>query len=536
MLPTAPSFERLALNRVTFGARSVDEAYVQQIGWSAWVESQLAPPPGDDPDLASFLNTQTMHIKYAAATDGSWPTVDEMRPLDYINASTSTLWNLWKGTVENPQTESGSEVYRIRQELAAATWIRNAHSHFQLREFMTDFWHNHFNIGKAAHEYATAVLPVYDRAVIRPNVFGNFRQLLEATANSTSMMAYLDNWLSQASTPNENYAREVLELHTLGAGAYLGLTDPGPLQTQSGQYTVTAGFTDQDVTQASRALSGWTLANGQRAAHNVVLPVTGEFIYNSVQHNTQAGTFMGINIAPMKDDMVQGNAVLDIAAYHPATAAFIVGKLCRRIFGDTPPAAVLTRAQNVWMANQTAPNQIQKVLETILLDGPEVGTGPAVKLRRPYEHLIALFRTTDMVVNANPNMTAVLDPVTDGLFAWTPPNGRPDNNAYWQSSGAIMAEWNNAYTWPHAAEIQTNLASQTPSSAASSATGVVEYWVGRMIGSAISSTSMNALVTDQSGPYGVPAYLQHATSTENVENMYRRLVTLITQTAEYLYR
>ena len=98
-----------------------------------------------------------------------------------------------------------------------------------------------------------------------------------------------------------------------------------------------------------------------------------------------------------------------------------------------------------------------------------------------------------------------------------------------------MAEWNNAVSWPHVAEIQTTLANQTPAASAASATGVVEYWVGRMIGSAISSASMNALVTDQAGPYGVPAYLRTNNAT-NIENMYRRLVSLISQTAEYLYR
>ena len=95
---------------------------------------------------------------------------------------------------------------RIRQELAAATWIRNVHSRYQLREFMTDFWHNHFNIGKVENELATSLLPVYDRVAIRPNVFGNFRTMLEANATSTSMLVYLDNWVSTICRPATSLA------------------------------------------------------------------------------------------------------------------------------------------------------------------------------------------------------------------------------------------------------------------------------------------------------------------------------------------
>ena len=128
VLPIQSSFERKALNRVTFGARDLDEKYVQMIGWPAWVNEQLAAPAGDDPELAAFIASQTMHIEYAAAADnspGNWPAVKEERPLVALNFSTADLWSLYGG--QNTAVP-GTEVFRVRQELAAATWIRNAHS------------------------------------------------------------------------------------------------------------------------------------------------------------------------------------------------------------------------------------------------------------------------------------------------------------------------------------------------------------------------------------------------------------------------
>ncbi|MDX2144486.1 MAG: DUF1800 family protein, partial [Rhodospirillaceae bacterium] len=258
MLQPTPSFETLALNRVTFGARDTDVAYVKKIGWEAWVEEQLKPPPGDDPVLAQHMAGQRMRIAYVGQppTKGitGWPDVNQLRPLNYMGADTRSLWDL-AVYVEN--SVAANELARIQQELCAATWIRNTHSAFQLREFMADFWNNHFNVGRQADIFGSATLPIYDQQVIRPRVFGNFRDLLAATAQSTSMLRYLNNAESTAALPNENYAREILELHTLGRGAYLGVA---PTTSAAKLYGgVTLGFSDQDILQASRAFSGWTL-------------------------------------------------------------------------------------------------------------------------------------------------------------------------------------------------------------------------------------------------------------------------------------
>ncbi len=533
MLPAKPKDLQLALNRVTFGARDFDVQSVEALGWDVWVAAQITPPDGDEPALDAHIKAQTMPIKYPAAnpsnTNGTWKAVDEDRPLLYIDADIETLWQVAR---EAGKSISFQERFRVQQELAAATWIRNAHSQYQLREFMADFWHNHFNIGKAENQLATTLLPAYDRETIRPNVFGNFRTLLEATATSPSMLMYLDNWVSNATFPNENYAREIMELHTLGEDAYLGVGGDSVVET--GPNGIAVGFTDQDVLQASRALSGWTIEFGQRFGGQPI-PSTGKFIFNPFQHHTGAGEVLGVDLSA-ESGMAQGQKFLDIIATHPATATFICTKLCTRIFGDNPPQAVVDRATETWLANTEEPDQIGRVLQTILVDGDEIFTAPAAKIRRPYERLLALARTTYTTVNAATYMTLALDPLNDGLFAWQAPNGRPDVNDYWLAAGATLTTWNLLIALPSLPEFSVSFDAQTPEGAASSATGVVEYWVGRMLGYALSPAAMNALIVDQAGIYGVPFQRNIPDNATNIELVYRRLVSLIATSEEFSFR
>ena len=536
MLPSEPDKFRRALNRLTFGARDLDVNAAKSSGLDGWLAEQFAAPPGDDPTLANFISQQTMPIQYSAPavndTRGTWSATNEIRPLYYLTADTPALWQV---AVEAGSTYSTVERTRIRQELIAATWIRNAHSRYQLREFMTDFWLNHFNIGKAENEIATALLPMFDSGAIRPNVLGNFRQMLEATATSSSMLIYLDNWVSTAATPNENYAREIMELHTLSAASYFG-KDPSVTWYTIGADGIATGYTDQDVIQASRALSGWTLKNGQRNAGRLV-PSTGEFLYNPGQHNTTATRILNVDISGLSDPMAQGRRLLDIIANHPSTGSFIVGKLCRRIFGDSPPAAVIARATAVWNANQNAPNQIQKVLESIVLAGPEIWSTPASKLRRPYERIIALARTTDTLINASAELTSLLDPLNDGPWAWQGPNGRPDTDVYWLATGAVLTTWNLLLAFPNASYVGATLTSQTPTAALSTSVAVVDYWVGRMVGYALDATRMNSLYNDQNGSSGVPAAVRSSTNANSrTETALRRLASIIAGTYEFAYR
>lgn len=538
MLAAEPTFERIALNRVTFGARDVDEAYVQSIGWDTYVEEQLNPPDGDDDALATHLAGQTMPITYRGEENeaGGWPDVDEDRPLNYLNADTTILLNI---AINAGKTVSFAEQVRVQQELTAASWIRATHAQYQIREFMVDFWHNHFNIGKQDNSFATVTLPVYDREHIRPYVLGNFREMLEANATSTSMLLYLDNAVSVAEQPNENYGRELLELHTMGEDAYLGFIDPatkkaGGLGNNIG--VKADGFSDIDVFEASAALSGWTIEFGQPIGPGGKrAPITGNFLYSPAQHSPDTGVFMGVSLNNLTDPMEQGRKVLDIAAGHPATAEFICGKLVRRIFGDAPPADVQTRAVEAWTLNQDEPDQIKKVMEAILLDGSEIGEAPQAKMRRPFEKLMALYRTTDTVVNAHPWMNFVLEPLHDGLFTWPAPNGRPDVNGYWFSSTANLTTWNLSIWLFYLKEITTSFTDQTPLDIQDSPTQMVEYWLQRMIGFEPSAAVINTLIDDSASGAGIMTGINFGTA-ENVEHAFARLAALISTSEEFSFR
>ncbi len=255
MLPSSPVPERIALNRVTFGERDVDIQLVEQSGWTAWVENQLNPPVGDDTDLAKYLSTQTIPIQYPAYSEMgvSWPAVDENRPLQYINMSGAALW----AKMNTPlMLNNGYEFTRTIIELWAAGYIRNAHSRHQLREVMTGFWLSHFNVAAAKSSQCQIGLFVYDRDIVRPNAFGNFRQMLEGIASSMSMPFYLDNADSIAAHPNENYARELMELQTMGRGGYFG-KPPGGADVSAQGFTDDLGDAMKRVTVAEYSRKYW---------------------------------------------------------------------------------------------------------------------------------------------------------------------------------------------------------------------------------------------------------------------------------------
>ncbi len=479
-----PTFERIALNRVTFGARDVDIAVVARVGWPVWVGVQLSPPAGDDAALDGYLRSLTYPIQYDGYDDNQlnyhWKPVNEPdRPLRYLYAP---LRDVWKMTRATPWTVAFAETGRVDFELCAGIYIRAAHSQYQVREFMADFWLNHFSIGKGKGSLAANSLISYDRDVIRPNVFGNFRQLLEAVCCSAAMMWYLDNAGSSQALPNENYARELMELHTMGAGAYFG-------KNAGGADVSAKGFTDEDILQASRALSGWTVQYGQPFSTTD----DGTFFFNIWQHNAKAGKFLGFDLSTLSGQ-AQGQKVLDLVANHPATAPFICGKLCRRIFGDAPPQAVIHRAVAAWNTHRDKPDHLARVMSAILLDGPEIGEGPAVKVRRPFERFIAMVRATDTVLSPGGNWQHLFWDLADSPFIWPTPDGRPDTNATWLTTYAHVITWQYMEEIGSGSGMALSFAAQTPPDAFRSPQALVEYWVGRMIGYPLAPAAMDALV------------------------------------------
>lgn len=469
-----PSPAYTALNRATFGATVEELARVEQLGWAAWVEEQLQPGK-EDPDADRRIASHRMHIEYefegemapammmpggamnrmggekpsmmsatpAAEGSDSAPEakpkkkfeVDEKRPLTLLDKPLDQLF-LAQHREEYPY----EEMERAAEEVVAATLIRACYSKWQVREMLVDFWHNHFNIDVDSDSTIMAVWPAHDRDVIRRHALGNFREMLEAVAQSLPMLYYLNNRSSKASPANENYARELFELHTLGAEHYYNdlyakwRDVPGALEGKA------AGFIDADVYEAARAFTGWTAADGDDQGDNEVFPATGGFHYYDKWHDPYQKRVLGVEIEANQPALADGRKVLDLAAFHPGTAIHLSRKLCRRFVCDEPGDDLVKRIAGVWTEHGRSPDQMVHVMRALLLS-PEMQTGFGGKTKRPLEFLASFIRATGSDLWPDSDIDYELGECGQRLFQWGPPTGHPDTAGHWQSPNSLIKRW-----------------------------------------------------------------------------------------------
>ena len=431
----------VALNRLAYGPDQQSLLKIQSQGFTSWLAEQLSPNDSLDPVCDEQIASFTMPIKYGEHKDGLWPAVDEIRSFQWLNASSEQLMNI----TPPGKPVSGEEQWRPAREVMCATLIRSVYSRWQLREVLTDFWHSHFNVNVGVGGPTLLTLPVYDRDVIRPNVLGNFRQMLEAVAKSAAMQNYLNNRSSRAGAPNENYARELFELHTMGSPAYLNTLYnqwrkvPGALNSKP------VGYIDQDVYEAARAFTGWSIADGTGIGNGKSLPRTGEFAYVDAWHDQYQKRILATEIDPYQGPLKDGLIALDLTAYHPATAQYLSHKLCTRLLCDNPPESLVKSSAAVWMANQQHPKQIAKVVEHIALS-PEFANSQSTKVKRPMELMASYARAlqSNKAYVFKPTMGLVnhLGACGQPLFGWTTPAGLPDVNARWLGANALWQRWN----------------------------------------------------------------------------------------------
>jgi hypothetical protein len=372
------------LSRTTFGPTQQEFAAASAAGYEAWVEYQLAPEAIDDSQIEGLIAN-------------ALPTVGQ------------TIGQIL-GAVA-----AGGNQGLAATELTVATLLRQLYSPRQLFEVMVEFWTNHFNVfildGNARY-YKT----VDDREVIRRHAMGRFGDLLRASARSPAMLFYLDNFLNVASGPQENYARELLELHTLG---------------------VDGGYTEDDVRDVARAFTGWTFTpyRPQNGQNDVV------FTFNRAVHDVGPKRVLGIDLPPGRG-IEDGEQVLDILVSHPATARFIATKLVRRFVSDQPPASLVDRVAATY--RQTG-GDIRAMLRTILLSGEFRASGDH-KFKRPVEYVVSSLRVLGATVSGNwtRSLTDALAALGQPHFQWAAPNGYPDVAGYWISSAAMLSRWNHA--------------------------------------------------------------------------------------------
>ena len=311
----------------------------------------------------------------------------------------------------------------VAYDLMDSKMLRAIESSRQLAEVLDDFWFNHFNVfyDKGADRF---LIPEYERDAIRPNVLGKFRDLLEATAKSPAMLFFLDNFESvrpdlDAKNKNrkvkrglnENYARELMELHTLG---------------------VNGGYTQKDVTEVARCFTGWSIRAPRQG---------GGFFFNDGLHDKGEKVVLG-NIIPAGGGIEDGERVLDILAHHPSTAHFISKELAQRFVADNPPEALVDRMAKTFLASD---GDIREVLKT-MLNSKEFWSEGAyqAKVKSPFEMVVSAARALDASVSDGWALANQVGRLGEPLYRKLEPTGYSNLNADWVNSAALLGRMNFA--------------------------------------------------------------------------------------------
>ncbi len=443
-LPASPDDKTIVhvLNRIGFGPAPGDVERVRRIGLAAHIDQQLQPQRLADANLAERLASfSTLGLSTRELAERYYlPALMERQRRQRQQGATAP-------PADNPppmMMEAERSERRVFAELAQQKILRAVYSERQLEEVMVDFWFNHFNVfgGKGP---TRMYLTEYERDVIRPHALGRFRDLLGATAKSPAMLFYLDNWQSaapgqagdammnpgrgrgrgflrrppQAPRPaqnrrrdiNENYARELMELHTLG---------------------VDGGYTQKDVQEVARAFTGWTIVQPRAG---------GEFRFEPRMHDRGEKVVLGHTIKA-GGGMEDGEQVLDLLARHPSTAQFVATKLARRFVADEPPAALVTRAAARF---KETGGDIREVVRTIVTS-PEFFAPAAyrAKVKTPLEFVASAIRATGVDLR---NATAAVQALRElGMppYMCEPPTGYADDAKAWVNTGALLNRMNFA--------------------------------------------------------------------------------------------
>ncbi|WP_455223385.1 DUF1800 domain-containing protein [Kaarinaea lacus] len=384
-LPSDPSLpaasqEYSILKRTSFGVHRDALSAAQSMGIDAYLENQLNYQAIDDSNLETTIAT--------------------LFPL-----TTQSPAQLITGFPNNAGI--------VAQQMAIATQFRQIFSQRQLYEVMVEFWSNHFNI-HLLNGLGPTLKPEDDQQVIRAHALGNFRDLLGASAHSPSMLFYLDNFYNLASAPNENYARELMELHTLG---------------------VDGGYTEDDVKEVARCFTGWSIRFPGDTSGDY-----GTFKFVPEVHDNNPKVVLGNTITAGGGES-DGEQLLNILATHPSTARFIATKLCRRFINDHPDTATIDAVATAFIASN---GDIKSTLRALFATTAFRDTSD-LKFCRPTEFLAGTIRAL-APDTAYPSDNGQLFFFAQSLlgqlpFFWPTPDGYPDTQDYWANTGGLLNRW-----------------------------------------------------------------------------------------------
>lgn len=441
------------ISRFTYGATPGQVDAVVKEGLEHWFDKQLAArlPEG---------NLDTLLKQYDALAWSNAKIADVYRRNGEVLRMAEA-----DGVIVRDSAKAGSKAYRetlrryreekgfrperdLVRQFVSQKILRTVYSRNQLQEVLTEFWSNHFNVS-FAKPACSRFIPAYERDVIRPHALGRFEDLLVATAQAPAMLLYLDNFSSVGAKDslarrrnnkrqrglNENYAREVMELHTLG---------------------VDGGYTQADVTEAARVLTGWTiypLGNETfGSGYKKLLDKAGEqqlaargfvhqndFLFTPNRHDAGEKTILGKHF-PAGGGYDEGKALLHMLAQHPATASFIATKLATRFVSDTPPRSLTDRMAKTFRDSN---GDIRQVLRTMVAS-PEFWDSTAVraKTKSPLELVASSLRALNATIKEPYALFEWLKRMGQPIYFYQAPTGFPDRAQYWINTGALLNRMN----------------------------------------------------------------------------------------------
>jgi uncharacterized protein (DUF1800 family) len=359
------------LRRITFGPTPAEMEHARQIGLNAFLDEQFSDDTSDTPAIQQQLSPfTTFNMTYLERRHNQ------------------------------PPGAAGAEIVK-------ATLIRQINSPHQLFEQLVDFWSNHFNVYilKGRDKWLKTD---DDRDVIRKYALGKFGDLLNASAHSPAMLNFLDNASNDKHGPNENYARELMELHTI---------------------SVNANYTSDDVKEMARCLTGWMFnSNG--------------FVFTPARHDDGEKTVIGIHI-PAGGGIKDGEQILQVLSSHPMTAQFIAYKLARRFVSDDPADSIIAKVAATF---NTTGGDIRQMMRTILASD-EFKSSIGQKTKRPLDFILSVARSLEIDTSAPHSvdtLLSLLKQMGQLHFHWESPNGYPEAGAAWVNTSGTLYRWNFA--------------------------------------------------------------------------------------------
>ncbi|MCI0477027.1 MAG: DUF1800 domain-containing protein, partial [Anaerolineales bacterium] len=363
-------------------------------------------------------------------------------------------------------------------QLQDATMMRALFSQRQLLQVLVDFWSNHFSIfaGKTDCRWMKTV---DDRDVIRKHALGKFGDLLLASAQSPAMLVYLDNQLNVKGVANENYAREIMELHTLG---------------------VDGGYTQKDVAELARALTGWTVRPARRsgAFGGMDYSDAGTFVFDPSRHDNAVKRVLGVDL-PANGGINDALKVIDVLAKHPATARYVSKKLAARFVSDTPPDALVQRAAQTF----TQTNGDIRAVLGVILHSDDFKNLFAQKIKRPFELVASAARALDLQADDVRALSTTVRLMGQGLFLHTTPDGYPEAGTAWVNTSALLARWNFAlaiaYNRVPRAKVDLAALIAARTTALKTTGEVVDFWANAILHRALPEADRQKLIAAVGG-------------------------------------